>query len=145
MTQLPVEIKFTRHTKMVSHVDELTGEEKDELLTKYAMIAAAFNAPQVKPTTNPYEIMDKIIALVSEHKSMSLELFQSITRQREIAFARHLCFYLIKQKTVLPLKTIGKTFKRDHTTIIHGIKTIGNLMTYDAEIRREVHYFLNLC
>ena len=47
--------------------------------------------------------------------------------------------YLAKQHTVNSLPDIGRKFSnRDHTTVIHAVKKIEELMKKDNEIERSV-------
>jgi chromosomal replication initiator protein len=43
--------------------------------------------------------------------------------------------YLCRELTDLSLPKIGKLFGgRDHTTVIHGVNTVGNLITTDETL-----------
>ena len=47
--------------------------------------------------------------------------------------------YLAKQHTTNSLPDIGRKFSnRDHTTVIHAVKKIDELMKKDSEIRQSV-------
>ena len=47
--------------------------------------------------------------------------------------------YLAKQHTTSSLPDIGRKFSnRDHTTVIHAVKKIEELMKKDEEIRQSV-------
>lgn len=53
------------------------------------------------------------------------DLLRGKSRKKEIAFARQLAMYLSKELTNSSLKSIGLHFGgRDHTTVIHAIRTI---------------------
>ena len=43
-------------------------------------------------------------------------------REREYVLARNMCFYILQKYFKMTLKEIGRTFHRDHTTAIHGIR-----------------------
>ena len=51
------------------------------------------------------------------------------TRKTNVVFARHLCFYFLKECTDLSLREIGEMFGgRDHSTVINGKKRIQELI-----------------
>lgn len=51
------------------------------------------------------------------------------SRKAEVVIARHIYCYVSKYKTNLPLKHIGYVINRDHSSIIHGIKSIDNYLS----------------
>jgi len=56
------------------------------------------------------------------------DLLRGKSRKKEIAYARQIAMYLSKELTRYSLKSIGLHFGgRDHTTVIHAIRTIENL------------------
>jgi len=58
------------------------------------------------------------------------------TRVREFVEARMIYFYLCRNFLNLPLASIGKTIypKKDHATVLHGYKTIQNLIQVDKKL-----------
>jgi len=60
-------------------------------------------------------------------------------RTKEIALARHMAMYLIRELTEATLSQIGKAFGgRDHTTVLHGCEKIAEGMQWDEELRHDV-------
>ena len=66
-------------------------------------------------------------------------------RSREIAQARHMTIYLIRDITEMSYPNIGKIFNRDHTTILSSCEIIENKLKHDAmtvldvsEMKKEV-------
>ena len=55
-----------------------------------------------------------------------------------MARPRQLAMYLAKILTPLSLPDIGKAFGRDHTTVIHAVKTIEDLIVRDKELAADV-------
>ena len=45
--------------------------------------------------------------------------------------------YLSKTLTALSLPDIGTQFGRDHTTIIHAVRTIENLLLRDSQLVKD--------
>jgi len=64
------------------------------------------------------------------------ELF-SPTRRRAVVTARNLAMYLARQLGEISLEQLGKHFGgRDHTTVLHGIRTIEQRIRTDPAIRQ---------
>ncbi len=68
--------------------------------------------------------IDRIFSLVEERYGIGAEDLRSKKRNDNIAKARHICIYAIRQLTDLSLKDIGKLFSRDHATVISSIKYV---------------------
>ena len=57
-------------------------------------------------------------------------------RSRPLARPRQLAMYLAKKMTTRSLPEIGRRFaNRDHTTVIHAVKTIDRLFKIDNEMK----------
>ena len=66
------------------------------------------------------------------------EMF-SARRARNIARPRQVAMYLAKNLTSLSYPEIGRQFGgRDHTTVMHAVKTIENLMKSDAQLAEDI-------
>lgn len=76
----------------------------------------------------PREITPQlIIEVVTEHFSISMDQMISRSRSSDIARPRQIAMYLCKTMTDSSLDVIGSFLGgRDHSTIIHGIKKIGD-------------------
>jgi chromosomal replication initiator protein len=60
-------------------------------------------------------------------------------RVRTIARPRQIAMYLAKQLTPRSLPEIGRRFGgRDHTTIMHGVRRIEELMTTDSQMADDL-------
>lgn len=70
------------------------------------------------------ETIDRIFEIVSEKYGVSIEDIRGKKRNDNIAKARHVCIYMIRNITELSLSDIGKLFSRDHSTVISSIKYI---------------------
>lgn len=72
------------------------------------------------------------------------DLLRAKSRKKEIALARQIAMYLCKQMTDHSLKTIGLHFGgRDHSTVIHAINTVEELMQVDKKMREIVEAIKN--
>ena len=60
-------------------------------------------------------------------------------RSRPLARPRQIAMYLAKKLTTRSLPEIGRKFaNRDHTTVIHAVKTIDKLSKNDEKMRSNI-------
>ncbi|MBN2104401.1 chromosomal replication initiator protein DnaA [bacterium] len=74
--------------------------------------------------------IEEIQRVVCEYYEIPDDLLRGKSRKKEIALARQIAMYLSKEMTHYSLKSIGLHFGgRDHTTVIHAIRTIDDLLS----------------
>ena len=90
--------------------------------------------------TNSRKItIDEIQKKVVEHYNIKLSDMHSPRRSRSIARPRQVAMYLAKSITTRSLPEIGRKFGgRDHTTVIHAIKTIEEIMVNDPSLAEDI-------
>ena len=77
--------------------------------------------------------------LVAAHFNLNIQELLSARRSRSLARPRQIAMYLAKQHTTNSLPDIGRKFSnRDHTTVIHAVKKINELIKNDNEIKESV-------
>jgi len=77
--------------------------------------------------------------LVASHFNLNIHELLSPRRSRILARPRQIAMYLAKQHTTNSLPDIGRKFSnRDHTTVIHAVKKIDELIKKDNEIKQSV-------
>ena len=59
-------------------------------------------------------------------------------RSRNIVYARQVAIYLCRQMLDLTYSNIGKTFNRDHTTILYSVITVEEKLKENRELREEI-------
>ncbi len=83
--------------------------------------------------------VETIQNLVAAHFNLNIQEMLSPRRSRSLARPRQIAMYLAKQHTTNSLPDIGRKFSnRDHTTVIHAVKKIEELIKNDNEIRQSV-------
>jgi len=83
--------------------------------------------------------IDEIQRKVADHYNIRLTDMHSARRARQVARPRQVAMYLAKQLTARSLPEIGRKFGgRDHTTVMHAVRKIEELMTDDAQISQDV-------
>jgi chromosomal replication initiator protein len=83
--------------------------------------------------------VESIQNLVASHYNLNIKEMLSARRSRSLARPRQIAMYLAKQHTTNSLPDIGRKFSnRDHTTVIHAVKKIDELIKNDNEIKQSV-------
>lgn len=78
--------------------------------------------------------IDYIQKYVANYFNVTVDLLKAKTRKREIVVARQVAMYLTKEFTNMSLKSIGYNFgNRDHSTVIHAISTVNDMMDTDTQ------------
>jgi chromosomal replication initiator protein len=76
---------------------------------------------------------------VSDHYNIRVAEMSSARRARNIARPRQVAMYLAKQLTSKSLPDIGRHFgDRDHTTVMHAVSRVTELMSQDAAFGEDV-------
>mgnify|MGYP001471143565 FL=1 len=89
--------------------------------------------------------IDKIQSVTSNFFSITLDDMLSPRRSRPLARPRQIAMYLAKKLTPRSLPEIGRKFSnRDHTTVIHAVKTIEKLLENNDELRKNVEELKSL-
>ena len=120
-------IAFSRIHKKVLNISDCKNILKD-----------VFN--QIKSVT-----VDKIQNTVSNFYNIPLNEMLSQRRSRPLARPRQIAMYLAKKMTTRSLPEIGRRFaNRDHTTVIHAVKTITRLSEQDEEMKKNINQIKSL-
>ena len=89
--------------------------------------------------------VDKIQNIVSNYFNIQLSEMLSQRRSRPLARPRQIAMYLAKKLTTRSLPEIGRRFaNRDHTTVIHAVKTITRLSEQDDEMKKNINQIKSL-
>ena len=89
--------------------------------------------------------VDKIQNVVSNYFNIALSEMLSQRRSRPLARPRQVAMYLAKKMTTRSLPEIGRRFaNRDHTTVIHAVKTISRLSEQDDEMKKNINQIKDL-
>jgi chromosomal replication initiator protein len=89
--------------------------------------------------------VDKIQNTVSNFFNIPLAEMLSQRRSRPLARPRQIAMFLAKKMTTRSLPEIGRRFaNRDHTTVIHAVKTITRLSEKDDEMKKNIEQLRSL-
>jgi chromosomal replication initiator protein len=77
----------------------------------------------------------RILAATAEAFSVSITDLEGPSRRQPLARARQVAMYLCRELTDLSLPKIGQLFGgRDHTTVLHGVNTVGKVIKTDLSL-----------
>ena len=81
----------------------------------------------------------KIICRVCEFYKVDIEDLFSKNRKKDVAFARHVCMYILKDRNGLSLSRIARLFNRDHTSVLYGVNKVMAEIQSNKDIRKDIH------
>jgi chromosomal replication initiator protein len=143
-------LEFLAH-KITSNVRELEGA-----LNRLVAHANLFGRPVTLETTHEvlHDILkahdrrvtiEEIQKKVAEHYSIRLTDMSSARRARAVARPRQVAMFLAKQLTSRSLPEIGRKFgNRDHTTVMHAVSRVTELMERDGTFAEDVELLRRL-
>ena len=134
-------------TNVNSNIRELEGAyKKVTALNKLvnvnteATLDIAKNALKdiINPNVKNVITIDSIIDVVASHYELSIDQICSANRSSNVAYPRQIAMYLCKQLTPASLKEIAaKLGKKDHSTILHGIKKIEEYLEAEKKANKN--------
>jgi chromosomal replication initiator protein len=82
---------------------------------------------------------DSIIDITADYYDLSLSELTGPSRKQPLARSRQIAMYLCREHTDLSLPKIGAAFGgRDHTTVLHAVEKVKDLMQRDKEVFSDV-------
>ena len=83
--------------------------------------------------------IEAIREAVADHYTISVEEMKGKRRDKHIVYPRQVAMYLIREETESSLPVIGAAFGgRDHTTALHAIEKITELVREDARLQGDL-------
>ncbi|CAN5427136.1 chromosomal replication initiator protein DnaA [soil metagenome] len=83
--------------------------------------------------------IEHIISGVTKYYNVRVSDLQSKKRHKSIAFPRQVCMFLARRHTRFSLEEIGGYFGgRDHTTVLHAVRTVDRDCKDDNNIARQI-------
>lgn len=120
-----------------------------EIVPLIAMAEPVVEAPLVcypvipNPTTEQAKrlLVSEIQRAVVRNFGTPLEEMVSERRDQFLVLPRQVAMYLTRKRTSLGTKTIGRFFgNRDHSTVIHGVNRVRELMAFDPVLRARIEF-----
>jgi len=82
--------------------------------------------------------MKEIIKIVADFYGIPDMLIYSSIRKHDVAFARHVCIYFLKEIKCLKVNEIGRLLERNHSTIQHSTSTIYDQLKVDKRLQEDI-------
>ena len=83
--------------------------------------------------------IEDILKIVARHYKVPRNELLSSRRSRDVVRPRQIAMYLAKSLTSRSLPEIGRRFGgRDHTTVLHSVRKVEQLMSQDGELTQEI-------
>lgn len=99
----------------------------------------------VQPSELQRVKIDDIMRVVGRHYNVAKADLLSPRRARSIVRPRQVGMYLSKRLTSRSLPEIGRRFGgRDHSTVLHAVRKVEDLMSKDDQLQREVSLLIRL-
>ena len=88
----------------------------------------------------------QIIEDVSDFYGLTIAQVKGKFRLRGYVKARFVAIYIVRKRTGLTLKEIGRLFYRDHTSIIHALRTIEEVLSlrFDNDYQDEIKKLMEI-
>jgi chromosomal replication initiator protein len=113
----------------------LTNQEMTLSLARTALRGMLGRKAQGGPIQSP----ERIRELVAQRWRVRADALSSKRRTKDVTVPRQVAMYLIKETLGISLVRIGEFFGgRDHSTVIHSIRKVEELMRTDAVFRQQV-------
>lgn len=96
-----------------------------------------FDNPVVKPEKDCTPL---IIDAICQYKGVDEQTLKTKLRKRPNPECRFLIFYFLRAYTLGSFNAIGTMFNRDHTSVIHGVKAVEDLMFSDRSFKHDVEH-----
>jgi len=117
---------------------------RSAITVETATKALAALTPTIASPADPQAILESC----SSYFNVPIQAITGKSRAKQIAEARHVAMYLLREDAELALKQIGLLLgHRDHSTVIHGVQKISHLLINDprlsaqlSEIRAQVSH-----
>jgi chromosomal replication initiator protein len=85
--------------------------------------------------------IQQILDVVTKYYNVRPSDLQSKRRHKSIAFPRQVCMFLARRHTRYSLEEIGGYFGgRDHTTVLHAVRTVEGDRTHDADVGNQINF-----
>lgn len=86
----------------------------------------------------PVITVEEIMRVVTEYFQLESQDLTSKSRTSSIAFPRQIAMYEARKQTNLSLVAIGRSFFRDHTTVMHAVDKVKLKIKEDPQVKKDV-------
>ena len=112
-------------------LSEIREVSPDELISE----GAVATVDTIKRrSVSPKQVVDT----VAKYYNLTAKDLYGTSREKDIKNARQVAMYLMNDQLGLSTVKIGNEFKKDHTTIMHGIKVVKTALKKDFNLRSDI-------
>jgi chromosomal replication initiator protein len=79
-----------------------------------------------------------VLLAVARYYGVKADDLKARSRQKQIVEPRQIAMYLLREDAHLSTPEVGRLLKRDHTTVLHGLKQVANDIARDGPSRAAV-------
>ncbi len=102
-------------------------------------LAAEALAPVSPAGDKPHPTPQAILEAVAQYFDLPSEALTGKSRAKEIAEARHIAMYLLREDAHQRVTEIARLLGgRDHSTVIYGLRKIDHVLSTDAQFTRQI-------
>jgi chromosomal replication initiator protein len=102
-------------------------------------LAAEALAPVSPSGEKPHPSPEAVLEAVAQYFDFATEVLSGKSRAKEIAEARHIAMYLLREDAHQRVTEIAHLLGgRDHSTIIYGLRKVDHVLTTDAQFTRQI-------
>jgi len=143
-------IEFLAH-KITSNIRELEGA-LNRIVAHATLVGQKITLESTQAVLRDLlRANDKVMTIediqkqVAEHYNVRISDMYSNRRLRIVARPRQIAMYLAKKMTSASLPEIGRKFGgRDHTTVMHGVKKVEELLQQDTQFADDLYMLENI-
>jgi hypothetical protein len=88
---------------------------------------------------------ENLLSVISFVSGLPEDAIRSQNRGRGLVLCRHAYYFIARQNMGLKLAEIGEVFGADHTTVIHGVQKVKDMLSIEDEITSQFIDQVNLC
>ena len=88
---------------------------------------------------------ENLLSVISFVSGLPEDAIRSQNRGRGLVLCRHAYYFLARQNMGLKLAEIGEVFGADHTTVIHGVQKVKDMLSIGDQITSQFIDQVNLC
>jgi chromosomal replication initiator protein len=143
-TVVPMDVLMVIAERVESNIRELEGA-LNRLIVQAHLYENGLNRKvaeeilnNLMPQRRPREA-SSVVTIVADHFRLTLADLTGRTRTKEVAYARQVAMYMLREENALSLPVIGHLLGgRDHSTVRYGVEKVTLDMEDDEELRRHI-------
>lgn len=88
--------------------------------------------------------IDDVLSQIENYYKVKISDITGNSRSRSIVYPRQIAMYLCRQLLDIPYASIGTKFNKDHSTVMHSVEKVENMLLNSRNIQEEVEILKKL-